>query len=199
MPPSPRQRLPRPPAADHCHRRESQARLARRRRRLRWQATPAAVATPKGIPGPTTSPRAEQGKRRPTKVHHAWRADYREGMGWCQSALPAGPAGVVSARGSGPVASLFGLALAACTGRLAPTDTTRRAASSRMPSSLSDFAVSAKSDRVVGRLGLGQEALSEGNGSCGARSSSFVAAFAAAPSSGERHACATAPGRPPCR
>ena len=35
-------------------------------------------------------------------------------------------------------------------------------------SSLPDFAVSAKSDRVMGRLGLGQEALSEGNGSCGA-------------------------------
>ena len=31
----------------------------------------------------------------------------------------------------------------------------------------SDFAVSAKSDGVIGGLGLGQEALSEGNGSCG--------------------------------
>ena len=36
-----------------------------------------------------------------------------------------------------------------------------------LPSSLSDFAVSARSERVIGRLGLGQEALSEGNGSCG--------------------------------
>ena len=36
------------------------------------------------------------------------------------------------------------------------------------PGSLSDFAVPAKFGRVRGRLGLGQEALSEGNGSCGA-------------------------------
>ena len=38
----------------------------------------------------------------------------------------------------------------------------------------SDFAVSAKSDGVIGRLGLGQEALSEGNGSCGASSLDFA-------------------------
>ena len=41
-------------------------------------------------------------------------------------------------------------------------------AASLVPFSLSDFAASAKFDRVIGRLGLGQEALSEGNGSCGA-------------------------------
>ena len=45
---------------------------------------------------------------------------------------------------------------------------TGRAARIRESSSLPSFAAPAKLGRVIGRLGLGQGALSEGNGSCGA-------------------------------